>query len=192
MPTPSHRSKSPSTFQGFLSLSFVSGAMGTRFQPFRDLPGSKSIQPRGSRCRALFVGSCVAAVLAPRATSRRESSFVRMMTLLACFSPLASAKLADQGGVGADLVAELLIHADDHRIRWLDVLHGRLEARAHLGGRADAPTRSQHLVRQAWLLRGLDHTEHAPWVLGQVDLAQRQRVTQDLLVLLARSGEIIQ
>src|SRR5579884_998169 len=50
------------------------------------------------------------------------------------------AQLAEQIGICPHLIAELLIHADNHGIAGLDVFQRRGKASADLGGAADTPS----------------------------------------------------
>src|SRR5437762_13844596 len=77
-PTPSHSSRSPSTFHGFLALRAVSGGRTTRFQPLRSLPGKRSSQPLGSRSRALFSAGWAWARPETRRGATKAISAVRM------------------------------------------------------------------------------------------------------------------
>jgi hypothetical protein len=87
-------------------------------------------------------------------------------------SPRPRAEVANDGGVLAHLVAELLVHADDQGVGGLDVAQGYLETLPDLGRGADAAAGGQHLVDQARLAGRLDHLEHLRRVGRQVDLAQ--------------------
>jgi hypothetical protein len=58
------------------------------------------------------------------------------------------------------LVAELLVHADDHGVGRLEVLQRRLETPAVLRLGGDAPAGGQYLVDQAGLLHRPFHLEH--------------------------------
>src|SRR5205085_4785153 len=77
-------------------------------------------------------------------------------------SATSCAYFANDGGVFANLVTQLLIHPYDQGVRRLDVGEGGLDAATNLCRRADAPTRRQHLVNKTRLARCLNDAEH-PW-----------------------------
>src|SRR5262245_65114721 len=77
------------------------------------------------------------------------------------FCARSTGKFADHGCVFAHLVAELLIHANDHRIRRFDIRKRGLQALAHFIAARDAPPCGEDLVDETWLLRRLHDLEHA-------------------------------
>src|SRR5437763_10630589 len=109
---------------------------------------------------AVFMGTDLLVLGSPiRLTSSLRDKTIPVARTVLPSSRAPGTQLAHEGRVAADLVAELLVHADDDRVSRLDALVGRLEARPHLGRGLHAPPRGEDLVRQAGLLRRLDHLE---------------------------------
>src|SRR5687767_12275366 len=101
------------------------------------------------------------------------------------------AELPHDPRVHADLVPELLEHADDHAIARLDPRERLLESPANAVGGEIGPARREHLVGEARLLRGPDHPEHPVPVAGEVDLPERD-LGKELRRLVARAREVVE
>src|SRR5262249_42065580 len=126
----------------------------------------------------------------------RPAAFDRQFTIrnppsaIARFiTSLGARDLADESCVLPDLIAELLIHSHDHRVRRFDVLEGSFEAVTDLSRTFDLPSSREDLIRQAWFARGLNDFEHPRGIAGQINLAQRGFAAEHLLKLLAGTSQ---
>src|ERR1044072_415865 len=100
------------------------------------------------------------------------------------------AQLPDDPGILSDLIAELLVHSNNHGVGLFDVLESSLECLVHLPPCFNLAPGRKNLVDQTRFAGRLDCLEHPRRVTWQINLTQGNVVPEQLDQLIARASSI--